>query len=120
MQLKFVKEVQKHIFICWEGAFCLQSKFFLEKVHKQFFVGAFSFVVFLAVQKKVEGLPKTNLWGGEGGRTNERPETDPVTSWPMRGLQENCTRLCKHQVILKHEHGDSITEFAQSGRFSEN
>ena len=32
----------------------------------------------------------------EGGRTNERPGTDHVTSGPMSGLGKNCTRWRKH------------------------
>ena len=56
-----------------------------------------------------------NLWGG--GRTNERPGTDHVTSGPMRGLKKTASNGANKQTS---GHGDSLTESAQWGRFSEN
>ena len=59
-----------------------------------------------------------------GARTNERPGTDHVISGPMGGLEKNCTRWRKQkdeQTDKKTDkHGDSMTESAQWGRFSEN
>ena len=51
----------------------------------------------------------------EGGKTNERPGTDRVISGPMRGLTKNCTQWRKQT----YGHGNSMTELAQWGRFSE-
>ena len=53
-------------------------------------------------------------------RTNERPGTAHLTLGPMRGLEENCTQWRKHRERHPDGHGDSITELAQWGRFSEN
>ena len=44
--------------------------------------------------------------GGEGGKTNERPGTDYMTSGPMIGLEKNCTRRHRHPG----GHGNSITD----------
>ena len=56
---------------------------------------------------------------GAGGRTNERPGPDHVTSGPMRGLEKKL-----HSMAQNHRqtdgHGDSVTESAQWGQFSEN
>ena len=49
------------------------------------------------------------FWGGGGGRTNERPGTDHVTSGQMRALKKNCTRWRRQT----DGHGDSMTEMAQ-------
>ena len=56
--------------------------------------------------------------GREGGRTNERPGTDHVTSGPMRGLEKNCTRWRRQTHIQTDGHGDSMTESAQWVRFN--
>ena len=52
--------------------------------------------------------------GREGGRTNERPETDHVTSGPLRGLK-HCTQWRNQTDRLPDGHGDSMTESAQWG-----
>ena len=44
----------------------------------------------LGVPKKIWGLKKKHVWGG----VNERPESDHVTSGPMKGLEKNSTRWC--------------------------
>ena len=53
-----------------------------------------------------------------GGGANERPRTDHVTSGPMRALKK------LHPMSQNHTqtdgHGDSMTESAQGGQFSEN
>ena len=56
---------------------------------------------------------------GGGGRTNERPGTVHVTSGPIRGL-ENKMHLMAQTHTQKDGHGNSMTELAQWGRFSEN
>ena len=54
--------------------------------------------------------------GRGDGRTNERPGTDHAISWAIKGLKKNCTRWCRQT----DRHGDSMTESAHWGRFSEN
>ena len=54
-----------------------------------------------------------------GGMTNDRPGTDHVTSEPMKGLKI-CTQWRTHTEPKTDGHGDSLTESAQWGRFSEN
>ena len=49
------------------------------------------------------------------GRANERPGTSHVISGPMRGLEQIAP-----DGANTHTHGDSMTELAQGGRFSEN
>ena len=56
------------------------------------------------------------FWGGGRGGTNETPGTDHVIWGPMRGLEKNCTQ----RRTPTDGHGDSMTEMAQWGRFSEN
>ena len=46
--------------------------------------------------------------------------TDHVISGPMRGLKKNRVRWRKHTDRHTDGHGDSMTESAQWGRFSEN
>ena len=70
-----------------------------------------------------EGVPKKNFffWGGAWGwRTNERPGSDHVTSGSIRGLKKNCTIWRKHPDRHSDGYGNSMTESAQWGRFSEN
>ena len=54
------------------------------------------------------------------GRTNERPGTDHVISRPMRGVKKNCTRWRQTTEPNPDGLGDSMTELAHWGRFSEN
>ena len=53
--------------------------------------------------------------GGTGG--NERPGTDPLTSGPMRGLEKTAPDGTEPHT---DRYGDSMSESAQWGRFSEN
>ena len=57
--------------------------------------------------------------GGDygGGRINETPKTNHVTSGQMRGLKKSAPDGAEPQT---HEHGNSMTDLAQGGRFSEN
>ena len=56
---------------------------------------------------------------GGGVRTNERPGTDHVTSEPMIGLKITAPDGAQpHNYRTTDEHGDSMTESAQWGRFS--
>ena len=50
----------------------------------------------------------------EGGRTNERPGTEHVISWPMRGLKKTAPDGADRHKD-RHGHGNSITESAQWG-----
>ena len=57
--------------------------------------------------------------GREGGRTNKRPGTDYVISRPIEKM--HLMAQTDRQTNIKTDgHGDSITESAQWGRFSEN
>ena len=59
----------------------------------------------------------------EGGRTNEMPGTDHVISGPMRGLEQKLhpmTQTNRQTEPQTDGHGDSMTESAQWGQFSEN
>ena len=56
-------------------------------------------------------------FGGGGRGTNERPGSDHMISGPIRGLKKTTDDGADTQ---RHGIGDSITELAQLGRFSEN
>ena len=55
--------------------------------------------------------------GGGSGGTNDRPETDHVTSGPMRGLEKYPDSANRHP---DGQNGDSMTESAKWGQFREN
>ena len=60
------------------------------------------------------------FYGGVGlGGTYKRPGTDYVTSGPMRGLEKKLDPMARTHKQTDG-HGASMTELAQSGRFSEN
>ena len=64
------------------------------------------------------GGVKKNV-GVDSGGENEMHGTNHVTSGPMRGLKK-CTRWHKQTHRNTFGHGDSMTESAQLGQFSEN
>ena len=60
------------------------------------------------------------FWGGVG--TNERPGTDHVTSGPIKGLGKKLHPMAQtNRQTHRHPggHGDSMTETAHWGQFSE-
>ena len=58
--------------------------------------------------------------GDQGwGRTNESPGTDHVTSGPMRGLKKKLHPMTQTNKQTD-AYGNSMTESAHWGRFSEN
>ena len=67
------------------------KQFFLDKGFKK--IRGSGHFCFWRGRKKLGGMGGV---GGKGGRTNERPGNDHMTSGPMRGLGNNCTRWRGH------------------------
>ena len=64
----------------------------------------FFFFFFLLLKKEKKKKKGGGGGGGEGGRTNERPGTDHVTSGPMKGLEKKM-----HPMAHTHRHPDMAT-----------
>ena len=72
---------------------------------------------FKRLKKKDWGQTVKNDFKTSRERTNERPGTDHMILGPMRGLKKTAHNGAD---IQKDGHGDSMTDLAQWGPFSEN
>ena len=74
--------------------------FFIEGIPIFFFKRGLQAILFFGSKFFLEGSKKI-VWEGLGGRTNERPGTDHVTSGRRRGLEKNAPNGTQKHRHLK-------------------